>query len=254
MDEILLNSGVNEVVRVGNTVRRNSGPWTSSVHALLKHLRERNFLSAPEVLGFDNKGREILSYIAGEVGTYILTPAARSDTALISAAKLLRAYHDATVDFVSSYHGVWQLEEKEPVEVICHGDFAPYNCVFKNDKVIGMLDFDMAHPGSRIWDVAYSAYRFAPLSASGNQESFGTFDEKVKRTILFCDTYGLKNKEKLITILLERISSLLNFLYKNAKSGNKVYQQYVAEGYDKIYLKDLEYIKNNEEAFTKKII
>jgi hypothetical protein len=85
-DEIKLSEGVNTVVRIGNTVRRIPGEWTSSVHALLKHLRTRGFLSAPEVLGFDEKGRESLSFIEGDTGTYTLTPAARSNTALISAA------------------------------------------------------------------------------------------------------------------------------------------------------------------------
>jgi Ser/Thr protein kinase RdoA (MazF antagonist) len=250
-DEEKLNDGVNIVVRVGNTIRRTPGKWTPSVHVLLKHLRTRGFLSAPEPLGFDEKGREILSYIEGEVGAYTLTPAARSNAALVSAAKLLRAYHDATVDFVSSYRGDWQLDNHPPLEVICHGDYAPYNCVYSKDKIIGMLDFDMAHPGSRIWDVAYAVYRFAPITAPDNQDGFGTCQEQADRVRLFCDAYNLQGRENLIPTVLERISALLDFLYSRANEGNKIYQKFVAEGHDQIYLNDLNYIMSNQEFFIK---
>jgi len=253
-NEEILHEGVNVVVRVGNTVRRIPGKWTPSVHALLKYLRSHRFVSVPEPLGFDKKGREILSFIEGEVGTYTLTSAARSNAALISAAKLLRAYHDATVDFLSSHHGDWQLENHPPLEVICHGDYAPYNCVYSKDQVIGMLDFDMAHPGSRVWDVAYAVYRFAPITAPDNQDGFGTCQAQAERARLFCDTYGLRERENLIPTVLERISALVDFLYARANAGNTIYQKFVAEGHDKLYLNDLNYIKNNQEFFIKNIL
>ncbi|WP_405867085.1 phosphotransferase [Streptomyces sp. NBC_01515] len=41
-----------------------------------------------------------------------------------------------------------------PVEVICHGDFAPYNCVFTGEGAVGLIDFDAARPGPRAWDLA----------------------------------------------------------------------------------------------------
>jgi len=47
-----------------------------------------------------------------------------------------------------------------PAEVICHGDVAPYNCVFRDGRPVAFIDFDTAHPGVRIWDLAYAAYRF----------------------------------------------------------------------------------------------
>ena len=50
------------VVRVGDTVRRPTGPWTPAVHALLVHLNAVGFCGAPRPLGFDEQGREVLSY------------------------------------------------------------------------------------------------------------------------------------------------------------------------------------------------
>ena len=55
--EIPLTGGtLNTVVRVGDTVRRPAGPWTPTVQALLRHVRDRGFDLAPEPLGFDDLG------------------------------------------------------------------------------------------------------------------------------------------------------------------------------------------------------
>ncbi|MDD6792702.1 MAG: phosphotransferase, partial [Thermobifida fusca] len=80
---------------------------------------------------------------------------------------LLRRYHDATVGFVPPRDAVWQLPERAPREVICHGDVAPYNTVFRTGLPVAFIDFDAAHPGPRLWDLALAAYRFVPLSAPG---------------------------------------------------------------------------------------
>lgn len=55
------------VVRIGDTVRRPTGPWTPAVHGLLRHLEQVGFLGAPRVLGSDEQDREILEYVPGSV-------------------------------------------------------------------------------------------------------------------------------------------------------------------------------------------
>ncbi len=57
----LLGGNTSTVVRVGDTVRRNAGPWTPAVHALLRHLEYVGFTGAPRALGMDEQGREVLS-------------------------------------------------------------------------------------------------------------------------------------------------------------------------------------------------
>ena len=47
--------------KVGDTVRRKTGPWTQAVHALLCHLERVGFDGAPRVLGMDYWGREVFS-------------------------------------------------------------------------------------------------------------------------------------------------------------------------------------------------
>lgn len=248
-NEKKLGHGITEVVKIGDTVRRTTNVWTQSVHTLLQALRQNGFTAAPEVYGYDEKGREILSYIEGEVYNYPLPMVARSSQALISAAKLLRQYHDATVEFAKNYRGEWQFDEQPPVEVICHGDYAPYNCVMHRDKIIGIIDFDTAHPGSRIWDVAYAVYRFAPLMAPDNIDGFGDREEQAERLKIFCDSYGLEYRQALMTTVLSRLQTLQDFMHHRAEAGDKAYQNFLAAGHAKLYKSDYIYIQKNIDYF-----
>ncbi len=252
-DEKKLGEGVTTVVKIDNTVRRNANRWTGSVHKLLQHLRQTGFMAAPEAYGYDEKGREVVSYLDGDVYHYPLPMSAKSNQALISAAKLLREYHDATVDFAKIYRGEWQFEDHPPVEVICHGDYAPYNCVMRGDQIIGIIDFDTAHPGSRMWDVAYAVYRFAPLTAPENVDGFGDRDAQASRLKTFCDVYGLENKQALISNVLERLQALQDFMHASAAAGDKSYQDCLAAGHAALYKRDLMYIQSNADYFSNEL-
>jgi hypothetical protein len=66
--EIPLSGGlVTFVVRVGETVRRATGPWSPAVHALLRHLDDNGFDGASRFVGTDHRGREILTFNNGTV-------------------------------------------------------------------------------------------------------------------------------------------------------------------------------------------
>ncbi|MFF3601870.1 phosphotransferase, partial [Kitasatospora indigofera] len=104
-------------------------------------------------LGFDDAGREVLSYLPGDVGHHPLPDWLWRSSVLEESAALLRRIHDASVPLVAR-DAHWQLPTHEPVEVICHNDVAPYNLVFTDGRVSGIIDFDTASPGPRIWDLA----------------------------------------------------------------------------------------------------
>jgi len=53
------------IVRIGDTVRRPLHRNSEFVHALLRHLEAVGFDGAPRLLGIDEHGREILSFIEG---------------------------------------------------------------------------------------------------------------------------------------------------------------------------------------------
>ena len=152
-EEVPLPGGhMNTVVRVGDTVRRTTGPWTPTIHALLRHIRANGFTLGPEPLGIDERGREILSFVAGETPHSPLPDWLFSDAMLDAVGRMVRAYHEAVRGFVAPPDAVWQLPAHEPVEVVCHNDIAPYNLVFDGERLTGVIDWDVASPGPRVWD------------------------------------------------------------------------------------------------------
>src|ERR1044071_5058641 len=92
MEEVVLAGGnMTAVVRVGDTVRRASGPWTPTIHALLRHLRATGFAMVPEPLGIDEQGREIISLLPGAVATYPLADYVLAEATLVRVAQMLRS-------------------------------------------------------------------------------------------------------------------------------------------------------------------
>ncbi|QZN87177.1 phosphotransferase [Cellulomonas sp. C5510] len=164
MDEtVLTGGGVNAVSRVGATVRRPAGPWAPAVHALLRELRAAGITEVPEPHGFDEQGREVLGYVEGVVAHHPLPGWLWEPAVLDQAGALLRRVHDASVPLVGA--GLpWGGDAREPAEVICHNDVAPHNMAFVDGELRGLFDFDTAAPGPRLWDLAYLAYRVAPLA------------------------------------------------------------------------------------------
>ena len=173
--EILLSGGRTTagVVRIGDTVRRPVSRRATFVHGLLNHLEARGFGGAPRFLGIDSAGRETLSFIAGSVPPEL---GAFSDGQIVAAARLLRQLHDATVD----------SPLRDGHEVVCHGDASPCNCVFVEGTPVAFIDFDDAHPGSRLEDVAYAAWLWLDI---GNDEL--SVELQGRRVAAFFRSYGL---------------------------------------------------------------
>jgi Ser/Thr protein kinase RdoA (MazF antagonist) len=163
VEEPLAGGNVDVVVRVGDTVRRTAGPWTPTVQALLAWVRAHGVDGVPAPLGLDHAGREVLTYLPGVVGGWSDDDWTWAPEVLDGAARLLRAWHDATAGFPREGM-TWRQPAHEPDEVICLNDCAPYNMVGGTDGLVGFIDVDMASPGPRVRDLAYLAYRLCPLA------------------------------------------------------------------------------------------
>ncbi len=240
--------GVNQVVREGDLVRRPAGPWSGTVQRLLAHVAEAGFEGAPKPRGLSEEGtEERVEYLPGEVGHDFAAPQVRSDASLVAAARLLRGFHDATSGFVRTPEDVWQLPPREPAEVICHGDAATYNTVFRDQLPFAFIDFDTCHPGPRIWDAAYTAYRFVPLYAPDEADLTLPLPEARRRLDLFADAYGLSDVQRahLPRVAAERLRALVAWMYAQHAAGHAAYGQHIREGHDRRYLTDAEWIERN---------
>jgi hypothetical protein len=187
MDGLLPGGNMNAVERSGDTVLRNAGPWTPTVHRYLDYLAVAGVDWAPRPLGIEN-GRERLSFIEGDVPLYPLPDWVWTDAVLQQGARRLRQLHDASIGFGSDGAG-WQSPAKVPAEVICHNDFAPHNLAFVDGEIVGAIDFDMCSPGPRLWDIAYFATRAVPLTSTPPDNAPG-MDDARRRVELLLTAYG----------------------------------------------------------------
>src|SRR5690349_1201395 len=246
-EEILSGGNMTAVVRVGNTVRRAAGPWTPTVHAFLRHLRANGFDLVPEPLGLDERGREILSLLPGAPATYPLPEFAWTDATLDAVAHTLRAYHDASTGFTGER---WQWPAHEPREVICHNDFAPYNLMFEDGRLTGVIDLDLASPGPRVLDLAYTAYRFVPLTDPANPDApFPGEDEQRRRLEVFCNAYGGQDPSEVTESAAGKLREMVAFIEREAAAGDPAQNAVLERGDVAIYERDIAYL----DEFAKRL-
>ncbi|MEV0588002.1 phosphotransferase [Nonomuraea sp. NPDC050310] len=194
--EVPLSGGnvTDGVVRIGDTVRRPVCAWTPKVHALLEHLEAAGFEGAPRLLGVDEAGREVVSFIPGMAG---LTAESASDEALKGLAGLLREFHDATQGFSLSPHG-WSKgsnDDRTP-EVIGHCDVTPENTIFRGSTPVALIDFDLARPTTRLFDIVTTVRHWAPIADPVDRHPLLRPLEVGPRLRLFCDAYGLAARDR----------------------------------------------------------
>ncbi|MET7687690.1 phosphotransferase [Streptomyces sp. NPDC005483] len=189
MKESVLDGGaVNEVVRVGDTVRRPPSERSDFVRELLALFECAGWQGAPRFLGVDERGREIFGHVEGRAA---VTPReraeARTDEALAEVARLVRAFHDLT-------HGTALAEDQD---VVCHNDLAPKNTVYAAWRPTAFIDWDLAAPGERMHDIAHVCWQYLDLGP-------GVADvrETARRIRLICDAYGLDSRDGLLDTVL----------------------------------------------------
>lgn len=197
------------VVRVGDTVRRPVRPHTPAVHGLLRHLEQVGFDGAPRVLGIDGRGREILSWMPGETPGTRMPAWAAGDLTLKGVAVLLRRYHDAVSFYEAPADAPWDTfaasNVDDPPELIGHCDVTPENVVFQDGVPTALIDFDMARPTTRLFDVVTTLRRWAPLADPADRPASLWNADAGARIRLFCDAYGLTALERSRVLPIARL-------------------------------------------------
>ncbi|HEY0186226.1 MAG TPA: aminoglycoside phosphotransferase family protein [Cellulomonas sp.] len=204
-------------VRIGDTVRRVAGAWTPTVQRLLQHLHAQGVQGVPRALGTDAVGRDVTEYVPGEVPAYPMPRWVWHEDVLRDAVSLLRRVHDASASFDQA-DAVWRLPGREPAEVVCHNDAAPYNMVFRDGRLVALIDWDTAVPGPRAWDLAYLAYRLVPLGPAGADPGPVSDLRRRRRLDLLCRTYGDVGSPALLAVVVERLRELARFT--RARAGD----------------------------------
>jgi Phosphotransferase enzyme family len=193
MPETPLPGGfVNTVVRVGDTVRRTPSERAGFVHQLLGLFAQRGWAGAPQFLGIDDRGREILSFLDGHVAWHPSQPPdVWSDESLARVAELVRQFHDLTA-------GTRLAGDRE---VVCHNDLSPKNTVYRDLgrglRPVAFLDWDLAAPGPRLHDVAHMCWQYLDLGPSVPDPTVA-----VRGVRVLCGAYGITERSGLVETIL----------------------------------------------------
>jgi hypothetical protein len=249
------DGNLSDVVRRGDTVRRATGPWSPAVHSLLRHLEAVGFDGAPRFLGLDELGREVLSFVEGAT----LAPDVRGldDEVLADVGRLLRRYHDAAASFVPPADAAWQFGVGAPTsgEVVCHNDAGPWNVVVRDGEPRALIDWDLAAPAPRTWDVAYALWRFAPLyrnAAFGSTHGdFGTPAEQGRRARVLCDAYGLAERAGLVELVERRIRAVHDTLAARAAAGEPAWVRMWQEGHGTESAANVAYLRRHRDDIAR---
>jgi len=188
------------VVRVGDTVRRPVRAHSPAVHALLRHLEDVGFDGAPRFLGMDERGREILSYVPGRTPPSPLPGYAVGDDALVGVARLLRRYHDAVAGFAApegtAFDTCSASNCDDAPELVGHCDLTPDNVVFRGGHPVAMIDFDLARPTTRLFDVVTTLRHWAPVADPIDRDPAHRTVSVGPRIARFCAAYGLDDDQR----------------------------------------------------------
>lgn len=211
-------------VRAGDTVRRSSDRWSSAVVDLLQHVEREGFDGAPRALGFDDQGREVLTFVEGVDGRgrelipddggrfdLRLPDFVWRDEVLVHLGGLLRAYHDAAATFPWEGRD-WCYEPREPVETICHNEVFPSNTIFRSGVPVAFIDWDTATPGPRAWELGWVAWRWVPFSRDEKCRAIGLptgVDDKARRLRLLLDAYDIEGHIDIIGPGIDRARHML---------------------------------------------
>jgi hypothetical protein len=181
------------VRREGDVVRRPAAFWSPAVHDLLHHLEAVGF-PAPRLIRAEGD-EEVLSWIDGESGASgwaKIVP----EAGLRDWASFLRRYHDAVAGYCPPHESVWSSGPGGcgPGEIVCHGDFGPWNGVWRGGQTAGLLDFDHARPAPPLFDLAYALEYAAPFRDDAECLRWLGYPgrpDRRRRIDVFCEAYGV---------------------------------------------------------------
>ena len=222
-------------VRVGDEVRRPAQPWTATVHSVLRHLEDVGFDGAPRARGFDDQGRERLTFLPGQTLGDALGETGpwpdwlRCDDALRQVGTWLRRLHDATATFRPAADAVWFTGRPwQPGLVIAHLDASPWNAVWAGGALAGFVDWDTASPSRREDDLAFSALTWVPLLTAeiARGAGFGDTADRHRRFHLLLDAYGYTGDRTAIRdAIIGRVERNVAMIRQFADGGEPVFQR-----------------------------
>lgn len=199
-ETLLTGGGRTPVSRAGDVVYRAAGPWSKTVHAFLRHLEVEGYAAAPRVIGsgFDEQGRETLSYVEGDV----TLPHTWGAGAMPRLGGMLRDLHEASSTFRPPAEATWRpwhgRRLGDAKAGFGHGDAAPWNVITRAGVPCAFIDWEVAGPVDPLYDLAQACWTNAQLYDDEVAERVGlpALDVRARHAREILDGYELARRDR----------------------------------------------------------
>lgn len=230
------------VVRVGDTVRKAWTTATPHIDAYVRAMRDGG-VDAPEPLGRDAQGRQIIEFIPG---TLAMDAAPLSAAELGRVGDMVRRIHDVSARYVPAADAIWEPPLSAPAqELICHSDLAPWNLMLGDRWVF--IDWDGASPSTRSWDLAFSAQTFALPDPTSDPE------RSAENLAAFVDGYGADEELRAVLpdMMRRRTQAMLDLLRSSAEAGREPWGTMYRTGHGAHWAAVLDYVTAHRDAWQR---
>lgn len=172
-----------------------------------------------------------------------------TDEGLTTVARLIRSFHNAVSDFHPADEYTWSdrgSAGRLVGELLCHNDLAPWNLVHTLEGRWVFIDWDLAAPGPRSWDLAWALLTFIPLMPGDEIDH----SEIAHRLALFRHAYGPGLVETdVIDVAVARCRREADLIATLGRKGEPPYDRLLAEGHLDIWSRAAEHVRQHADRW-----
>jgi aminoglycoside phosphotransferase (APT) family kinase protein len=144
-------------------------------------------------------------------------------------------------------------DPSNPTDIVCHGDFGPWNLVWQGNRPVGILDWDLAYPAPPRCDVVYALEHLAPFRSNAEcvaSMGYAAPPNRPHRVELFAEAYGLRSTADLVDDVIRTQRETFDTVQRMAAEGVEPQASWVRRGYLRILQQRIRWSEHLRCSFT----
>lgn len=175
-------------------------------YEFLNYMESVGYNKVPKIIEINKNGKDVFTYIPGSAAKYVFEMSKEEIKEVILELKKINAFSKDKIN-----NGL----------VYVHGDLSPQNVVFKDKKIVGIIDWDGCYIGLDYYDFIYVFWTWCNVGsyARNNEDLFNNLKEMLE--IYEADSLFKKDFANKIREVME---SRLKNIDKTNNSYERIYQ------------------------------